>query len=70
MVLKKEVAATSNGGGGEGVSESGDMAGYRQALVKTLHTTSIKFPAVASTVVPLVSVCVCVGGGGGGGVYM
>ncbi len=57
LVLKKEVAETSNGGTG---TEGGDRTGYRQALVKTLHITSIKFPSVASTVVPLVSVCVCV----------
>ncbi|XP_064397244.1 coatomer subunit beta-like isoform X2 [Halichondria panicea] len=50
LVLKKEVASTSTGGT---ATEGGDRAGYRQALVKTLHTTSIKFPAVASTVVPL-----------------
>ena len=56
MVLKKEVANTSNGGSSsEGVSESGDMAGYRQSLVRTLHSCSIKFPAVAPSVVPLVS---------------
>lgn len=48
-MLKKEVTGTSNGG-----TVSEDRAGYRQALVKTLHTTSIKFPSVASTVVPLV----------------
>ena len=60
LVLKKEVANTSNGGSAtEGGSEGGDLAGYRQALVKTLHACSIKFPTVASTVVPLVS-CVCV----------
>lgn len=56
LVLKKEVANTSNGGGvAEGDSEGGDIAGYRQALVKTLHACSIKFPSVASIVVPLVS---------------
>ena len=56
LVLKKEVASTSNGGASsEGASESGDMAGYRQSLVKTLHSCSIKFPSVAPSVVPLVS---------------
>ena len=56
LVLKKEVANTSNGGASsEGASESGDMAGYRQSLVRTLHACSIKFPAVAPSVVPLVS---------------
>ena len=55
LVLKKEVASTSNGGvSSEGASESGDMAGYRQSLVKTLHSCSIKFPSVAPSVVPLV----------------
>ena len=57
LVLKKEVANTSNGGASsEGVGESGDLAGYRQSLVRTLHSCSIKFPAVAPSVVPLVSI--------------
>ena len=55
-MLKKEVANTSNGGdSSEGGSESGDLAGYRQSLVRTLHSCSIKFPSVAPSVVPLVS---------------
>lgn len=54
-MLKKEVASTSNGGASsEGASEAGDMAGYRQSLVRTLHSCSIKFPSVAPSVVPLV----------------
>ncbi len=59
MVLKKEVASSSNGGEGGGV-DSGDMASYRQSLVRTLHSCSIRFTSVAPAVVPLVSVCVCV----------
>ena len=51
MVLKKEVANTSNGGG---ENEIGDVAGYRQSLVKTLHSCSIRFASVAPAVVPLV----------------
>jgi len=50
MVLKKEVANTSNGGG---ENEVGDVAGYRQSLVKTLHSCSIRFASVAPAVVPL-----------------
>ena len=51
LVLKKEVANTSNGGG-EG--DSGDLASYRQSLVRTLHSCSIRFASVAPAVVPLV----------------
>ena len=55
-MLKKEVANTSNGGSSsEGGSEGGDLSGYRQCLVRTLHSCSIKFPIVAPAVVPLVS---------------
>lgn len=50
LVLKKEVANTSNGGG-EG--DTGDLAGYRQSLVRTLHSCSIRFANVAPAVVPL-----------------
>ncbi len=53
MVLKKEVANTSNGGEG---SEAQDLSGYRQCLVRTLHTCSIRFSIVAPAVVPLVGV--------------
>ena len=52
MVLKKEVTNTSSDGG-EG-SEAQDLAGYRQCLVKTLHSCSIRFSSVAPAVVPLV----------------
>lgn len=46
MFLKKEINKTAN--------ESNDENGkYRQALVKTLHTATIKFPDVASTIVPV-----------------
>ena len=55
MVLKKEVANTSNGGG---ENEVGDVAGYRQSLVKTLHSCSIRFASVAPAVVPLVRLSV------------
>ena len=51
MVLKKEVANTSNGGG---ENEAADVAGYRQSLVRTLHSCSIRFASVAPAVVPLV----------------
>ncbi len=51
MVLKKEVANTSNGGEG---SEVQVLSGYRQCLVRTLHSCSIRFSVVAPAVVPLV----------------
>ena len=53
LVLKKEVASTSNGGG-ESVDQK-DVTGYRQSLVRTLHHCSIRFASVAPAVVPLVS---------------
>lgn len=60
-MLKKEVASTSNGGASsDGTSELGDMSGYRQSLVRTLHSCSIKFPAVAPSVVPLVRQLLCI----------
>ncbi|KAL7020764.1 hypothetical protein ACKWTF_011640 [Chironomus riparius] len=45
LVLKKEVAKTHN-------IEHEDTGKYRQLLVRTLHTCSIKFPDVAQTVIP------------------
>lgn len=54
LVLKKEVASTSNGGG-EG-REQKDVTGYRQSLVQTLHQCSVRFASVAPAVVPLVGV--------------
>ena len=53
MVLKKEVANSSNGGGTG--TDSADLASYRQCLVRTLHSCSIRFTNVAPAVVPLVS---------------
>ena len=55
MVLKKEVASSSNGGSGGSSSDSLDLASYRQCLVRTLHSCSIRFTNVAPAVVPLVS---------------
>ena len=52
MVLKKEVMNSSNGGSN---ADSSDMANYRQCLVRTLHSCSIRFNSVAPAVVPLVS---------------
>lgn len=46
LVLKKEVSKTHN-------VEHEDTGKYRQLLVRTLHTCSIKFPDVAATVIPV-----------------
>ncbi|CAB0038808.1 unnamed protein product [Trichogramma brassicae] len=48
QLLKKEIVR-STGGGQE------DANKYRQLLVKTLHSCSIKFPDVASTVIPVLT---------------
>jgi coatomer subunit beta len=45
LVLKKEVAKTHN-------IEHEDTGKYRQLLVRTLHTCSIKFPDVAQAIIP------------------
>ena len=45
LVLKKEVSKTHN-------IEHEDTGKYRQLLVRTLHTCSIKFPDVAQAVIP------------------
>jgi coatomer subunit beta len=45
LVLKKEVTKTHN-------IEHEDTEKYRQLLVRTLHTCSIKFPDVAQTIIP------------------
>ncbi|PAV70949.1 hypothetical protein WR25_20924 isoform B [Diploscapter pachys] len=46
MFLKKEISKSA--------SESADEADkYKQALVKTLHTATIKFPDVAPTIIPV-----------------
>ncbi|XP_060653629.1 coatomer subunit beta [Drosophila nasuta] len=46
QVLQKEVAKTHN-------VEHEDTGKYRQLLVRTLHTCSIKFPDVAGSVIPV-----------------
>lgn len=46
LVLKKEVSKTHN-------IEHEDTGKYRQLLVRTLHSCSIKFPDVAGTVIPV-----------------
>lgn len=46
LVLKKEVSKTHN-------IEHEDTGKYRQLLVRTLHSCSIKFPDVAATVIPV-----------------
>ena len=51
-MLKKEVANSSS----PSETEVGDVSAYRQSLVKTLHSCSIRFASVAPSVVPLVSV--------------
>ena len=48
LVLKKEVVNTNN-------VEHEDTGKYRQLLVRTLHQCSVKFPTVATTIVPVVS---------------
>ena len=48
LVLKKEVSKTQS------VGEHEDTGKYRQLLVRTLHSCSVKFPDVAATVIPLV----------------
>lgn len=48
IVLKKEVAKTNN------ANEAEDMDKYRQLLVRTLHSLSIKFPDIASSIIPIV----------------
>ncbi|XP_071943606.1 coatomer subunit beta-like [Antedon mediterranea] len=47
LVLKKEVTKTHNTG------EHEDTGKYRQLLVRTLHTCSIKFPDIAAQVIPV-----------------
>lgn len=46
LVLKKEVSKTHN-------IEHEDTGKYRQLLVRTLHSCSIKFPDVAANVIPV-----------------
>ena len=47
LILKKEINKT------QGSVEQEDTGKYRQLLVRTLHSACIKFPDVASTVIPL-----------------
>lgn len=47
FVLKQEITKTHN------ITEHEDTGKYRQLLVRTLHTCSIKFPGVAETVIPV-----------------
>ena len=47
LILKKEISKTT------GVVEQEDTGKYRQLLVRTLHSTCIKFPDVASSVIQL-----------------
>ncbi|XP_033629126.1 coatomer subunit beta-like [Asterias rubens] len=47
LVMKKEVSKTHN------VGEHEDTGKYRQLLVRTLHSCSVKFPDVAAQVIPL-----------------
>ncbi|XP_052242037.1 coatomer subunit beta-like [Dreissena polymorpha] len=46
LVLKKEVVKTNN-------IEHEDTGKYRQLLVRTLHQLSIKFPDIATTIIPV-----------------
>lgn len=48
IVLKKEVSKTNN------ANEAEDMDKYRQLLVRGLHSLSIKFPDIASSIIPIV----------------
>lgn len=50
MILKKEITKTHTE---DGAAE--DSGNYRQILVRTLHACSVKFPDVAGSVVPVVS---------------
>ena len=53
MVLKKDITKTHTE---ESASE--DSGNYRQILVRTLHACSVKFPDIAESVVPVVSVII------------
>lgn len=50
IVLKKEVIKTNN------VTEHEDTDKYRQLLVRTLHSCSVRFPDMAANVIPVVSI--------------
>lgn len=49
MVLKKEVAKTHD------AVEHDDAGKYRQLLVRALHACCVKFPAMAETVIPVLT---------------
>ncbi|XP_074644672.1 coatomer subunit beta-like [Tubulanus polymorphus] len=49
LVLKKEIMKTNDS------VEQDDTGKYRQLLVRTLHQCSVKFPDVASTIIPLLT---------------
>jgi len=49
MLLKKEVNKTHTEG------DSDESGNYRQVLVRTLHSCSVKFPEVAPSVVPMLT---------------
>ncbi|CAJ0961232.1 unnamed protein product [Ranitomeya imitator] len=53
IVLKKEVIKTNN------VTEHEDTDKYRQLLVRTLHSCSVRFPDMAANVIPVVSLEKC-----------
>jgi hypothetical protein len=48
--MKKEVVKTNNS------VEHEDVGKYRQILVRTLHQCTVKFPDVATSIIPVVSV--------------
>lgn len=54
IVLKKEVIKTNN------VTEHEDTDKYRQLLVRTLHSCSVRFPDMAANVIPVVCECLIV----------
>ena len=57
LVLKKEVVKTNNS------VEHEDTGKFRQLLVRTLHQCSVKFPDIAKSIIPVVSLCVVDGAG-------
>lgn len=54
IVLKKEVIKTNN------VTEHEDTDKYRQLLVRTLHSCSVRFPDMAANVIPVVRKCLLI----------
>lgn len=54
IVLKKEVIKTNN------VTEHEDTDKYRQLLVRTLHSCSVRFPDMAANVIPVVWKCLII----------